>query len=225
LLQPLAAQEQGSFMPEETADGTVLQAAADTALQAADTVLQALPATVLRAPAGTPPPEAPAKKFSPSSTRAVIYSAIFPGLGQIYNRKYWKLPIVYGGFMGCIYAISFNSRYYNDYSRAYLDFVDGDPNTNSFRNFLPYGSQIATTNPDWFQGVLKRKKDFYRRNRDLSYIVTAGLYVICMIDAYVDAELFNFDIGQNLAFRVEPAFFERTGYNKTSFGLQCSFRF
>ncbi len=163
--------------------------------------------------------------FSPNPTKAVIYSAIFPGLGQIYNRKYWKLPIVYGGFMGCAYAISFNSRFYKDYSNAYLDFTDSDPNTQSYNDFVPYGYVISSSDSAWFAGVLKRKKDFYRRNRDLSYIITVGLYVICMIDAYVDAQLFDFDISPDLSLRVEPAIFERTRYNRRSFGIQCSFSF
>ncbi len=161
-------------------------------------------------------------KFSPNPTKAVIFSAVFPGLGQVYNRKYWKLPIIYGGFMGCAYAISFNSRYYRDYSNAYLDWTDNDPNTQSYNDFT-YGKPITDT--VWFSNVLKRKKDYYRRYRDLSYIVTAGLYVICMIDAYVDAQLFDFDISQDLSLRVEPAIFERTRYNRRSFGLQCSFTF
>jgi hypothetical protein len=228
----LTAQEQGGFVPEKIPGDTVFYVPADTIPQESSLLekkrrsakheINNRDTTKSKTVLSLVDPE---KKFSPSSTKAVIYSAIFPGLGQIYNRKYWKLPIVYGGLMGCAYAISFNSRYYNDYSSAYLDFVDDDPNTNSYLNFLPYGSQVATSNSDWFMGVLKRKKDFYRRNRDLSYIVTIGLYVICMIDAYVDAELFNFDISRDLTFRVEPTFFERTNYNQISFGLQCNFRF
>jgi hypothetical protein len=207
------AQEQSSFMPESSLE---------------DTVSHTLPVFIQedKTPADATKTVASSKKsFSPHSTKAVIYSAIFPGLGQIYNRKYWKLPIVYGGFMGCAYAISFNSRYYNDYSRAYLDFVDNDPTTESYLDFLPYGYQVTESNREWLSGVLKRKKDFYRRNRDLSYIVTIGLYIVCMIDVYVDAELFNFDISQDLAVKVAPAFFDRTNYNQRAFGLQCSFRF
>lgn len=167
------------------------------------------------------------KAFSPNPTKAVIYSAILPGLGQIYNRKYWKLPIVYGGFMGCAYAISFNGRYYKDYMNAYKDYTDKDPNTNSWEDFLPYQYKVnpASLDSTWFAGVLKRKKDYYRRYRDLSYIITAGLYVLCMIDAYVDAQLFDFDISPDLSFRIEPAIFEPTPYNRRSFGLLCSFKF
>lgn len=164
-----------------------------------------------------------AKSFSPNPTKAVIYSAILPGLGQIYNRKYWKLPLVYGGFMGCIYAISFNNRYYQDYSNAYMDLMDDDPTTQSYRDIVPANYVISDTT--WFSGVLKRKKDFYRRNRDLSYIITVGLYFIWMIDAYVDAQLFDFDISPDLSLRVEPAIFEPTRYSRRGFGVQLSFSF
>jgi len=162
-------------------------------------------------------------KFSPNPTKAVLYSAIFPGLGQIYNRKYWKLPIVYGGLMGCAYAISFNNRYYRDYSNAYLDLMDDDPSTDSYRDFVSSSYVISDTTQ--FANTLKRKKDFYRRYRDLSYIITVGLYVICMIDAYVDAQLFDFDISPDLSLRVEPAIFEPTRYNRRGFGIQCSLNF
>ena len=168
--------------------------------------------------------------FSPNPTKAILYSAIFPGLGQIYNRKYWKLPIVYGGFLGCAYAISWNGTQYNGYKAAYSDFIDDNPNTDSWKAYKPYGfdddpASWGGGTADWFSGSLKRKKDFYRRNRDLSYIVTIGVYAICMIDAYVDAQLFEFDISPDLSLRMEPVFFEKTSINSNSFGLQCSFTF
>ena len=77
-------------------------------------------------------------QFKPNPTKAVIYAAIFPGLGQIYNGKYWKLPIVYGGFLGFSYAISWNHRYYIDYSNGYKDIMGDDPEKDSWKNFLPY---------------------------------------------------------------------------------------
>ena len=160
----------------------------------------------------------------------MIYSAIFPGLGQIYNRKYWKLPIVYGGFLGCIYAISWNNTQYTGYKSAYGDFTDSNPDTNSWLAYKYYG---YSDNPDeWtaqqregFTNALKNKKDYFRRYRDLSYIITVGLYALCMIDAYVDAQLFEFDISEDLSFRMNPVFFEKTANNSRSFGLQCSFTF
>ena len=159
----------------------------------------------------------PIKKFVPDPTRAVIYSAIFPGLGQIYNRKYWKLPLVYGGFIGCVYAITWNNKTYKDYKLAYRDIMDNDPNTNFWQN---YGSNEEVLKP-----LLKRRRDSYRRYRDLSCIVAVGLYAVCMIDAYVDAQLFEFDISEDLSMRVDPVIFDKTANNTRSVGLQCSFTF
>lgn len=165
------------------------------------------------------------KIFKPNPTKAVIYSAIFPGLGQIYNRKYWKLPIVYGGFLGFSYAISWNGRYYTDYSNGYKDIMDDDPATDSWKNFLPYGQNPETADQEWLKTVLKRRKDFYRRYRDLSIIGTVAMYALSMVDAYVDAQLFDFDMSQDLSFRVEPVIIKKTDYLANSFGIQCSFHF
>ena len=171
--------------------------------------------------------------FKPSPTRAIIYSAIFPGLGQIYNRKYWKLPIVYGGLMGCVYAINWNGNQYNGYKNAYNDFADKNPDTKSWEAYLLYNMKDLDADPEkwpegdktWFKNALKNKKDFYRRNRDLSYIVTIGVYAICMIDAYVDAQLFDFEINQDLSFRLEPVLIPQATTNSRTFGLQCSLTF
>lgn len=165
------------------------------------------------------------KTFKPSPKKAIIYSAIFPGLGQIYNRKYWKLPIVYGGFIGFTYAISWNGRYYTDYSNGYKDIMDDDPATDSWKNFLPYGQDPNTADIEWLKTVLKRRKDFYRRYRDLSIIGTVAMYALTMIDAYVDAQLFDFDISTDLSFRVEPTIIKKTDYFANSFGIQCSISF
>lgn len=168
-------------------------------------------------------------QFKPNPKKAVIYSAIFPGLGHIYNRKYWKLPLVYGAYLGCAYAISWNGNQYNGYRKAYRDISDKDPDTNSWINYQRGGNP----NPyEWTESDkvnlkerLKRGKDIYRRYRDLSYIVTVGVYALTMIDAYVDAQLFNFDISQDLSMQVEPVVFDKSTFNSRSFGLQCSFKF
>ena len=165
------------------------------------------------------------KIFKPSAKKALIYSAIFPGLGQVYNRKYWKLPIVYGGFIGFTYAISWNGRYYTDYSNGYKDIMDDDPATDSWKNFLPYGQDPETADQEWLKTVLKRRKDFYRRYRDLSIIGTVAMYALAMVDAYVDAQLFDFDISPDLSFRVEPTIIKKTDYLANSFGVQCSISF
>jgi hypothetical protein len=169
------------------------------------------------------------KTFKPDPGKALIYSAIFPGLGQLYNRKYWKLPIVYGGFLGCLYAITWNGNQYTGYKNAYNDFMDKDESTKSWEVYVPYSwgepEKWDSQRKDYFNKSLRSKKDFYRRNRDLSYIVTVGVYAICMLDAYVDAQLFDFDISQDLSLRFDPVIIPQTINNRGTFGFQCSLTF
>jgi hypothetical protein len=130
---------------------------------------------------------------------------VIPGGGQIYNRKYWKLPIVYGGFLGCLYAMNWNNTQYKDYSQAYLDITDDDPRTDSYNKFLHLGTQITTASDmKRYTEIFKNRKDKYRRWRDLSFFVLLGVYALSVIDAYVDAELSVFDISTDLSLKVEP---------------------
>jgi hypothetical protein len=154
---------------------------------------------------------------------------VIPGGGQIYNRKYWKLPLVYGGFMGCIYAMTWNNSMYHDYSKAFLDISDRDPNTTSYNQFLHTGVTITPANADRYKEIFKKRKDQYRRWRDLSFFVMLGVYALSVIDAYVDAELSVFDISKDLSLKVEPAIMNnRSSSNpldNSSVGLQCSLNF
>lgn len=171
---------------------------------------------------------APAYLFKPTPRKAVIYSAIFPGLGQIYNKKYWKLPILYGGFVGLTYAITWNNGYYRDYLGAYQDIMDDDLTTNRWHDMLPYGLDWESVDQAWFKGVLQQRKDYYRYYRDLSIIGTVALYLVAIVDAYVDAQLFDFDISPDLSMRVEPAILsgERpTMKGNSAYGVQWSFCF
>ena len=163
--------------------------------------------------------------FSPGPTRAVWMSALFPGLGQIYNRRYWKLPIVVGGFLGLTYATTWNNNMLNDYTKAYGDAMDSDPNTKSYMDFYPPTTREEDINMDWLKRVLKSKKDFYRRNRDLCIISMVGLYLLCMVDAYVDASLANFDITPDLSMKVKPAVIEPQLGKLPAVGLQCAVSF
>jgi hypothetical protein len=139
-----------------------------------------------------------------SPRRATIYSAVLPGLGQIYNRKYWKLPIVYGGFVTLGYFVIFNNELYVKYKQAYSDIIDTDPNTNSFKKL--------NVNPIFFEADkisqlterLRLAKDGSRRNRDLVVIFTAAFYAANIIDASVDANFFNFDISNDLTINWVP---------------------
>ncbi len=164
------------------------------------------------------------KRWIPNPIKATWLALVIPGGGQIYNRKYWKLPIVYGGFVGCAYALAWNNQMYSDYSQAYLDIMDDDPTTNSFKDFLPPNYDI-TGNESRFQDIFKKKKDYYRRYRDLSIFCFIGVYILSVIDAYVDAELSNFDISKDLGLKVEPAVINNGHNRKSSVGLQCSLRF
>lgn len=92
---------------------------------------------------------------------------VLPGAGQIYNRKYWKLPFIYGGFVGCTYAITWNNQMYHDYSQAYMDIMDNDPNTQSYNQFLHLGAQINESNIERYKEIFRKRKDKYRRWRDL----------------------------------------------------------
>ena len=170
--------------------------------------------------------------FKPNPKKAILYSAILPGLGQIYNRKYWKLPIVYGGFMGCAYAITWNNKNLQDYGEAYKDLTydlanyQDDPNSwhQSWQSFVPAGAAASRFNES-FRSQLKRGRDAFRRNRDLSIIITVGIYLICMADTYVDAQLFDFDVSPDLSLHIEPVVSPETRYSTRLYGLNCSIKF
>ncbi len=149
------------------------------------------------------------ERFVPDPIRSMWLGLVFPGGGQIYNRKYWKLPIIYGGFLGCVYALTWNSQMLHDYSQAYLDIMDSDPNTKSYEKMLPIGYDI-TGREERFKTIFKNKKNFFRRNRDLSIFAFAGVYLLAVIDAYVDGELSTFDISDDLSLHLEPTIIPTT---------------
>ena len=154
---------------------------------------------------------------------------VIPGAGQIYNRKYWKLPIIYGGFVGCAYAMRWNNMMYRDYSQAYLDIMDDDPQTQSYNQFLHLGNQITPENTQRWQEIFRKRKDRYRRWRDMSFFCMLGVYALSVIDAYVDASLSEFDISPDLSLSVAPTISSQktdlTGSRQTSVGVSCSLNF
>ncbi len=170
--------------------------------------------------------------WRPEAKRALWLSLVLPGAGQIYNRKYWKLPIIYGGFVGCAYALRWNNMMYKDYSQAYMDLMDDDPNTQSYNKFLYLGNQIDSSNKEYYQKLFKNRKDRYRKWRDMSVFAMVGVYLISVVDAYVDASLSEFDISRDLSMKVSPAIIkekrEWASYNpinSSAIGLQCSITF
>lgn len=149
--------------------------------------------------------------------KATVLSAIFPGAGQIYNKSYWKLPIVWGGMAAFGYIIDYNNRGYQRFKNAYNALTDGDPNT-----------------VDEFQGrydasFLQNTRDSYRRYRDLGIIMISGFYLLNIIDAHVEAYLRRYDISDNLSMRVEPVMMDapvttaRSGVNGMGMSMKLNF--
>jgi len=167
--------------------------------------------------------------WTPDPKRAMWLAIVLPGAGQIYNRKYWKLPIFYGGMLGCVYAIRWNNMMYKDYSQAYLDIMDDDPTTDSYNSFLHLGAQITSSNESRYQTLFKKRKDRFRRWRDLSFFCLIGVYALSVIDAYVDAELSVFDMSDDLSLKVRPTTIQQQDskhpFESVSLGVQFALNF
>ena len=127
-----------------------------------------------------------------NANKAALMSAVLPGLGQAYNRSYWKIPVLYAGAATLVYFISENQKEYLSYKDAYLYRLDGDPAT------------VDERYPNLTDADILVRKDYYRRNRDLSIILTGVLYALNIIDAYVDAHLKEFDISDDLSLQTRP---------------------
>ena len=147
--------------------------------------------------------------WKPTPSRAVWLGILFPGLGQIYNRSYWKLPIVYGGLMGCAYAIAWNNGRYLAYRQAYMDIsadatLSTDP-TRSYNAILKEGYTVATMGgKSTYTQTLRENTNIYHRYRDIGIVVAVLVYALSVVDAFVDAQLFDFDISPDLSMHVEP---------------------
>lgn len=165
----------------------------------------------------------------PNPVKATWMALVIPGGGQIYNRKYWKLPIFYGGFAGCAYALTWNSKMYTDYANAYKDAVNENWTSSNITDLVSPG-YLQVVSKSQLTETLRKRKDTFRRYRDLSIFAFIGVYLLSVVDAYVDAELSNFDIGPDLSMHVEPAVIDNSQVkfkpdNNRAVGLQCSFRF
>ncbi|HTX88273.1 MAG TPA: DUF5683 domain-containing protein [Bacteroidales bacterium] len=152
------------------------------------------------------------KKHSP--TKATIMSACLPGLGQIYNHKYWKVPIIYAGFGVLTYLIVFNTNEYLNYQCAYIEKNNGTSNGN-----YKYLTDKYTAD-ELLSGV-----EYYRRNLEISVLVSALWYALNIIDATVDAHLFTYNINKELSLRVGPAVINRYGTPEVSSGIRLCLDF
>lgn len=164
-------------------------------------------------------------EFSPDPTKAVWMSALFPGLGQIYNRRYWKLPIIVGGYLGLAYATDWNNTMLTDYTNAYRDLLDNDPSTKSYMDLFAPNVKEEDIDKTWLQSVLRSRRNYFRRNRDLCIIGMVGVYLLAMVDAYVDASLSHFDISPDLSMDVVPSFLKDGRNSLPSVGLTWALNF
>lgn len=158
--------------------------------------------------------------FKPDPNKSLWLALTFPGAGQIYNRKYWKLPIIYGGAMGVAYAISYYGGHYNDYMRGYRDYLDSDPNTNYHLELLPQGYPESNAGT-----YVKNAVNSYRRYRDIFIVVGVAVYALSVIDAYVDAQLADFDISTDLSMKVRPKLDVELHTGKPTAGCQMQIYF
>lgn len=142
-------------------------------------------------------------------SKAAYYSAILPGLGQIYNKSYWKVPIVYASMGAGIYYYSWNNKKYHEYRDAYKDRLAGRPVT----------GELANLDED----RLIRAQKFHQKNRDLSMLITVGLYILNIVEANVNAHLMQFNVNENLSLR--PKLQQNEIDNKHNMGLSLSFQF
>ena len=134
--------------------------------------------------------------------KATTLSFICPGAGQVYNKSYWKVPIVIGGMVSMGYVIDWNTRGFKRYKKAYELRADYDVNPGNY----PGGVSKDEFNGRYSATYLKNLRDAYRRNRDLSIILTAAVYAFQVVDAHVDAHLKDFDVSDDLTVRLEPMF-------------------
>ncbi len=143
------------------------------------------------------------KKHIPG--KATIYSAVLPGLGQIYNKRWWKVPIIYGGFGALGYFINNYNQNYLDLRKSYHDLTDDDPTTAFYQEMYPEydfsQSEISTLKTNF-----EDKIDNSRQQRDLFIIISVGFYLLNIMDANVDAHFLDFDISEDLTFNFEPIY-------------------
>ena len=148
-----------------------------------------------------------------STAKAAFYSAILPGLGQAYNKRYWKIPIVYGAMGAGVYFIIDNNKKYNQYR-------------NEYKKRLANGGTIDTSDPTYgnltTESVIRGQK-FYQKNRDLSVLITAGLYILNIVDANVDAHLLQFNVNDDLSLKPD---LQTNPYTfKQNVGLTLTYQF
>jgi hypothetical protein len=178
--------------------------AQDSLLMERDTLVQSIDTVAIKSYA---------KRYSPR--RAILYAAIFPGLGQAYNKKYWKLPLVYGGFYAIGYYIKEYNNLYTEYKGYLFENLEARVGENEYN---PNENVRFTT------GQLRTTVDKVRRERDLMIILLGGMYLLQMVDAHVDSHLKEFDLNPDLQVSIEPSLQQNAWTGRTT-GVSLVFRF
>lgn len=147
-----------------------------------------------------------------SPRKAILFAAVLPGLGQVYNKKYWKLPLVYGGLAGFGYGINFYQSGYKEFKTGLFDLLESGEDTIEVRGYTLEESRLRSI------------VDKYRRERDFFIILMAGMYLLQMVDAHVDAHLREFDVNPNLQVSIQPTMNNDTMTGRTA-GFSLIVRF
>lgn len=138
--------------------------------------------------------------------KATMYSAVLPGLGQIYNGSWYKVPVVYGGFVALGLVVKWNNDRYLSHRQAYFDLNDSDPNTKSYEELKNWYYDVSTSSGvSQASDALKKAVSGYRRQRDLVVICSVGFYLLNVLDANVEAHFIDFDVSEDLSLNVQPA--------------------
>lgn len=153
--------------------------------------------------------------YTHSPKKATVFSAVLPGLGQVYNKKVWKVPIIYAGFGALGYFVSFNNRYYKKFKSAYQMRLNNDPN---FNNVYPEYSYLTDQS-------LQLAMNTYRRWRDMNAMGFIALYVLQVIDANVDANFFYYDISKDITLKVSPGVVGNDNLLGYAVGLKINLHF
>lgn len=176
-----------------------------------------------------------------SPHKATMYSVMFPGLGQAYNKKYWKIPILYAGIGATIYAINWNTKNYKKFKSGFRDFSQykdwkelsaeekletEEPTSKSYESILTNidFESSTTTDDNYYKTYFQNGKDSFKHDRDLSYIILLGVYVLNIVDAAVDAHFTDFSVDDNLTINVQPAV-SYSAFTGNSVGFKCQITF
>jgi len=135
--------------------------------------------------------------------KAGLYSAILPGAGQVYTKKYWKVPVIYGGLITSAYYINESNDFYQLYKSTYLNRLDGD----------------FTDNLNYSDSDLRTLTEHYRRNREVSALLFTLTYILNIVDASVNAHLFDYDVSEDLSLHIQPVYFSK----ENASGISLSF--